>query len=102
MVATFRAAMASHVAEPAWKNLVKRLIKESPEFEALWQQHEIRSPENRTKRYLHPEVGLLQLDFTHLWLGPRSELILKTYTPADEGSAEKLLRLHALAAGCGF
>jgi transcriptional regulator with XRE-family HTH domain len=95
LVATFRAAMANHIAEPGWKTLVKRLRAASPEFDALWDQHEISSPENRTKRFLHPRLGLMRLDFTHLWLGPRSEIVLKTYTPVDNGTAEKLEKLLA-------
>jgi transcriptional regulator with XRE-family HTH domain len=97
IVAQFRAAMASHIAEPSWKNLVKKLRARSPEFDAMWSQHEISSPENMTKRFLHPVVGLMRLDFTHLWLGPRSELVLKSYSPADAETAEKLATLHSLA-----
>jgi transcriptional regulator with XRE-family HTH domain len=96
LVSTFRAAMAAHIAEPSWKSLVKRLRAESPEFDALWDQHEISSPENRTKRFLHPVLGLLRLDYTHLWLGPRSELVLKSYTPADPDTAAKLAELTDL------
>jgi MmyB-like transcription regulator ligand binding domain len=96
VVAQFRAAMASHIAEPGWKGLVKRLRAQSPEFDTMWNQHEISSPENRTKRFLHPEVGLLRLDFTHLWLGPRSELVLKLYTPTDDETTEKLEKLQSL------
>jgi transcriptional regulator with XRE-family HTH domain len=97
MVAQFRGAMAAHIAEPSWKNLVKRLRAQSPAFDALWDQHEIRSPENITKRFLHPTLGLMRLDFTHLWLGPRSELVMKSYAPADDETAEKLEKLHAMA-----
>ena len=101
MVATFRAAMASHIAEPSWKNLVKKLRARSPEFDALWDQHEISSPENMTKRFLHAELGLMSLDFTHLWLGPRSEMVIKSYTPADDETAEKLEKLLAIAIESG-
>jgi hypothetical protein len=97
IVAQFRAAMASHIAEPSWKNLVRKLRARSTEFDAMWSQHELSSPENMTKRFLHPVVGLMRLDFTHLWLGPRSELVLKSYSPADPETAEKLARLHLLA-----
>ncbi|MEV0904587.1 helix-turn-helix transcriptional regulator [Streptomyces hokutonensis] len=82
----FRAGMAAHAAEPGWKNLVTRLRRESPDFERLWDQHDVRAPENFTKRYLHPEVGLLTLDYTQLWFGERSEIKLTTYTPVDEGT----------------
>ena len=84
----FRAGMAAHAAEPGWKNLVTRLRRESPDFERLWDQHDVRAPENFTKRYLHPEVGLLTLDYTQLWFGERSEIKLTTYTPVDEGTWE--------------
>jgi transcriptional regulator with XRE-family HTH domain len=97
LVSQFRAAMANHVAEPSWKHLVKRLRSRSPEFDAMWSQHEISSPENLTKRFLHPVVGLMRLDFTHLWLGPRSELVMKSYSPADAETAEKLDMLQSLA-----
>jgi transcriptional regulator with XRE-family HTH domain len=94
MVAEYRAAMAEHVAEPAWKCLVSRLAKASPEFAELWERHEVASPENLTKRYLHPEVGLLKLNYTHLWLGQRLGTRMTTYTPTDEQTRERLHELH--------
>jgi transcriptional regulator with XRE-family HTH domain len=90
MVAGFRAAMAEHVAEPGWKYLVKRLSNESPEFERLWSQHEVASQRVRTKRFVHPDVGLLCFDFAYLYFGPRSEISMATYTPTDEETAAKL------------
>ena len=42
---------------------------------------------------LHPEVGLLKLDYTYLWLGQRLGTRMTTYTPADEVSAAKLRQL---------
>jgi transcriptional regulator with XRE-family HTH domain len=94
MVAEYRAAMAEHVAEPAWKCLVSRLAEVSPEFAELWERHEVASPENLTKRYLHPEVGLLKLNYTHLWLGQRLGTRMTTYTPADEQTAARLHELR--------
>jgi transcriptional regulator with XRE-family HTH domain len=97
MVAEYRAAMAEHVAEPAWKCLVSRLSKASPEFAELWERHEVASPENLTKRFLHPEVGLLNLNYTHLWLGQRLGTRMTTYSPADEQTAARLRELHERA-----
>jgi transcriptional regulator with XRE-family HTH domain len=99
MVAEYRAAMAEHVAEPAWKCLVSRLSKASPEFAELWERHEVASPENLTKRFLHPEVGLLRLNYTHLWLGQRLGTRMTTYTPADEETEARLLDLQRRGAG---
>jgi transcriptional regulator with XRE-family HTH domain len=90
MVASFRAAMAEHVAESSWKCLVKRLRQESPVFEQLWNQHDVTTERIRTKRFEHPDVGLLRFDFAYLYFGPRSEISMATYTPADEETASKL------------
>jgi transcriptional regulator with XRE-family HTH domain len=94
LVGRFRAGMAAHAAEPSWKSLLARLRNESPDFERLWDQHEVRAPENFTKRYLHPEVGALKLDYTQLWFGERSEIKLTTYTPADEDTWAKVRLLQ--------
>jgi transcriptional regulator with XRE-family HTH domain len=96
LVAEYRAAMAEHVAEPAWKCLVARLLETSPEFAAVWDRHEVAAPENRTKRWLHPQVGLLRLNYTHLWLGQRLNCRMTTYTPADEQTAVRLDQLSLL------
>jgi transcriptional regulator with XRE-family HTH domain len=98
MAANLRALMAEHVAEPAWKSLVGRLIAASPEFAEMWERHEVRGPENRTKHLINPHVGLLNLDYTNLWFGPRLGTRLVTYTPAD---AETRTRLEKLAAERG-
>ncbi|WP_410576114.1 helix-turn-helix transcriptional regulator [Amycolatopsis sp. lyj-108] len=89
-IAGFRAAMAGHLAEPAWKNLVKRLRQESELFERMWKEHDVSSERIVLKRYLHPDVGLLRFEFSYLYLGRRSEISLATLTPADEETAAKL------------
>jgi len=96
MVAGYRAAMAEHVAEPAWKHFVARLQRASPEFTALWDRHEVQAPEGRVKRIKHPVVGLLKLDFTYLWLDRRLGTRIVTYTPSDERTRERLETLHGL------
>ncbi|MFC6597987.1 helix-turn-helix transcriptional regulator [Kitasatospora paranensis] len=90
LVARFRAAMADHGAEPAWKTLVVRLRKASPAFEAAWQQHEVAGLGNGLKRFLLPEVGLLRFEYTNLWLGPRPSHRLVAYTPQDDATRRAL------------
>jgi transcriptional regulator with XRE-family HTH domain len=94
LVAQYRAAMAEHVAEPAWKALVSRLHRASPEFTSMWERHDVRGPENRVKRVLHPTAGLLHLDYTYLWLGQRLGTRVVAYTPADRQTRVRLERLH--------
>jgi transcriptional regulator with XRE-family HTH domain len=96
MVAQLRAAMAEHVADPAWKCLVRRLHDVSPDFTALWARHDVAQPENARKRVLHQDLGLLQFNHTHGWLSPRTGLRLVTYVPADDATAEALRRFPQL------
>ncbi|MFJ8494564.1 helix-turn-helix transcriptional regulator [Streptomyces sp. NPDC094038] len=97
MAAKLRASMAGHLAEPAWKMLVKRLAAESAEFRENWERYEVVELRSRTKHFLNPYVGLLTLEHTDLFLNPASGARMVTYVPADEGSRERLDRLHELA-----
>ncbi|MEV6318277.1 helix-turn-helix transcriptional regulator [Streptomyces sp. NPDC051776] len=98
MAAKFRASMAEHIAEPAWKAMLKRLQQASGEFRELWERHEVvRTMGSRTKRFRNADVGLLHLEHTDLWLGPRHGPRLVTYLPADAETGERLKRLLALA-----
>ncbi|MFF3744758.1 helix-turn-helix transcriptional regulator [Streptomyces kronopolitis] len=102
MAAKFRASMAEHVAEPAWKALLARLMEASSEFREIWAQHEVIRPMGAVKVFRHPWVGVLELSATSLWTGPNPGPKLMSYTPVDETSRtrlEKLAELTALAAG---
>jgi transcriptional regulator with XRE-family HTH domain len=93
LVAMFRSTMAEHVGEPAWSCLLKRLRTTSPEFDRLWDRHEIAAPERFTKRVLSPRVGLVRIESTSLWLDRRLGTRIVTYVPTD---AESRARLEAL------
>jgi transcriptional regulator with XRE-family HTH domain len=97
MAARFRAAMAGHLGEPAWKMLLKRLQERSPEFRAVWDRHEVYGPASKRKEVLNPHVGRLTLDHTDLWLSPELGARMVTYVPADEETRRRLEKLHALA-----
>jgi hypothetical protein len=97
MTANYRAAMAEHIAEPAWKHLLKRLQRESGEFRELWARHEVtRTHATRVKRFRNPHVGLVHVHGSRLWLGPQLGSRLVAYVPADEESRQRLHRLHRL------
>jgi transcriptional regulator with XRE-family HTH domain len=90
LVAQFRAAMAEHVADPVWKLLLNRLLGASPEFVALWERHEVLGPETGVRRFAHPDVGPLSLEFTHLWLDQRIGTRMTVYSPADDAARQAL------------
>ncbi|WP_030314844.1 helix-turn-helix domain-containing protein [Streptomyces sp. NRRL B-3229] len=97
MAARFRAGMAGHLAEPAWKTLLKRLRTESAEFREIWDRHEVGASRPRRKEFRNRYVGRIAVDHTDLWLGPETGSRLVTYAPADEESRQRLEKLHAIA-----
>ncbi|MFD5918663.1 helix-turn-helix transcriptional regulator [Kitasatospora sp. NPDC058201] len=93
MVARFRSGMGEHTSEPAWRTLLCRLRKASPDFDAAWQRHDVLRPGNGLKRFLVPEVGLLSYEYTSLWLGPGQGPRMVVYTPRDEETRALTARL---------
>ncbi|MER5727186.1 helix-turn-helix transcriptional regulator [Streptomyces sp. NPDC002138] len=98
MAAKFRASMAEHLTDPAWKTLLGRLEAASPEFREVWARHEVVGQGGRSKYIRNPHVGLLHLEHTNLWLGPAAGPRLITYTPLDGETRERLELLERLAA----
>ncbi|MFJ9035910.1 helix-turn-helix transcriptional regulator [Streptomyces sp. NPDC102406] len=100
MAAKFRAGMADHLAEPAWKTVLKRLLDESAEFREVWERHEVvQSLPSKLKHFDNAYVGPLAVVHTDLWLGRGGGARLVTYTPADETTRARLDRLQELALG---
>ncbi|AJP01926.1 XRE family transcriptional regulator [Streptomyces cyaneogriseus subsp. noncyanogenus] len=97
MAARFRAAMAGHLGEPAWKALLARLREQSPEFRAAWERHEVVAHRGKRKEFRNRYVGRLSVDHTDLWLGPETGPRMVTYVPADDVSRERLEKLHTIA-----
>ncbi|CAO0824907.1 MmyB-like transcription regulator ligand binding domain-containing protein OS=Streptomyces microflavus OX=1919 GN=Smic_22650 PE=4 SV=1 [Streptomyces microflavus] len=94
--AKFRASMAGHLAEPAWKTL-HRLERQSPQFREVWERHEVVDQRGRTKYIRNARVGLLHVEHTNLWLGPASGPRLVSYPPVDDETRARLERLHRIA-----
>ncbi|MFI8516914.1 helix-turn-helix domain-containing protein [Streptomyces sp. NPDC085481] len=96
MAGKFRASMAEHLAEPAWKAMLNRLQAASPEFREIWARHDVVDQASRAKVVRNADVGTLRLEHTNLWLGPAAGPRLVTYVPLDEESLAGLERLQAL------
>jgi hypothetical protein len=95
-VAQFRSLYAEHMGEPAWKCLPRRLSEESEEFARIWARHEVGSVETVTKRFLHPQLGLLSFLYTPLWFRPHGGNRLFVYTPADDTTGARLGQLESM------
>lgn len=96
VVGQFRANMADHVAEPSWKCMVNRLQEASPEFATIWRDHDVIAPENLVKRISHPDLGLLKLKYTNMWLAQRLAIRMVSYTPADEATRRALEQIDTV------
>jgi transcriptional regulator with XRE-family HTH domain len=94
VVGEYRAAMAEHLDDPSWQALVAELREASPEFAARWERHDVRRMESSRKRTRHPQLGLMTLDYTNLWLDARLGTRIVAFTPADERTAGLLDRLR--------
>ncbi|MFI8851871.1 helix-turn-helix transcriptional regulator [Streptomyces sp. NPDC053499] len=93
MAARFRSRMAEHLAEPAWKALLNRMERSSPEFRELWERHEVARAVDQTKRFRNAHVGMLSFTYHGLWLGPAEGARLGTYVPQDEETQAGVERL---------
>ncbi|MFE9888439.1 helix-turn-helix transcriptional regulator [Streptomyces scopuliridis] len=77
-------------------HLMDLLLAHSEEFRTVWKEHEIGIHYNSVKRYMHPELGALELTCQTL-LDPEQSHILLVYTavPGSE-SYEKLQLLSVI------
>ncbi|WP_335978768.1 helix-turn-helix transcriptional regulator [Streptomyces sp. CA2R106] len=97
-VADLRATLARRPDDQRLAGLVRRLRERSAEFAALWDDHEVAVRRSDVKRFLHPVVGLLELECEVL-VNPEHDQRLVVYT-ARPGSASRerleLLRVVGL------
>lgn len=71
------------------------LNRESPEFAGIWRERPVLGPYCTSKRYLHPQVGPLELDCQTLVDPDRSQRLV-VYTARPETESHTSLRLLSL------
>lgn len=94
-----RISMARHPDDPRGVALVDALLAESPEFAALWSEHDVSwRVGTEPKTLIHPQVGRMELECQVLSDESESQLLLVyTATPGTE-SAERLKLLSVIGA----
>jgi transcriptional regulator with XRE-family HTH domain len=94
-VAILRLDAGRHPDDPLLVELVGELSVKSPQFRRWWADHNVRERTHGTKRYHHPLVGDLTVNYECLALPGDPDQTLCIYT-TDAGSAsETALRLLA-------
>ena len=95
-VANLRAVAAARPTDPVPADLVAELLAHSTEFADLWAEHEVAVRRAATKRFLHPTVGLLELDCEVLVNSDtHQQLVVHTARPGTE-SYERLQLLRVV------
>jgi hypothetical protein len=90
--ADIRTVYAKHGEHSRAGAIVEALLRESPEFVALWGAHDVRSNHPRDKRVQHPELGEMELQCQFLVDPEQGQtLLVLTATPGTE--SYELLRL---------
>ncbi|MER5366558.1 helix-turn-helix transcriptional regulator [Streptomyces sp. NPDC002722] len=95
MVADLHSAYSREGGESDAAELVEALNRESPEFAGIWRERPALGPYCASKRYLHPQVGPLELDCQMLVdAGQSQRLVVYTARPGTESHTS--LRLLSL------
>lgn len=95
VVGAFRADVTRAGVGAEVDDLVEELIRLSPEFEAIWNDNDITPHGDGRKRLHHPEVGLIELEFSSFSIDGRPELGMVVYQPATPACANAIRRLIA-------
>ena len=92
-VANFRAIAAKYPTDPGFIELIDELRATSNEFRELWAQHDVLGAAEGLKRYVHPELGELILDYTAFDLPGDGDIRMVVLTAAPGSESERKLRL---------
>ena len=102
LVSLLRAAHSQAGDDPEARELVDRLLRESDEFAALWERHEVAGRAGALKRFVHPLVGVLTLECQVLTAENLTEkLLVFTARPGSEDN-DRLARLSAAGLARSF
>ncbi|MFF4952351.1 helix-turn-helix transcriptional regulator [Streptomyces chattanoogensis] len=98
-VSALRVAAGQRPDDPQLAELIGELSMKSKEFAGLWSRHGVRFCTFGTKRFHHPLVGDLELEFEMMQTPDGSGQGVLMYTAADGSPSEAALRLLAAERG---
>lgn len=96
LVANLRAAHGSMGPRSKAGELVRALRKESPEFDELWERHEVTKRFEDHKVLVHPELGEIEVDCQALFTEDQSQALLVLTAAPHTEAFEKLQLLGVL------
>lgn len=93
VVGAFRADAARAGAASEVSKLVDELCRASPEFEALWRDHDVHVHGEGVKRLRHPILGPIEMEFSAFAVDGRPDLGMIVYNPMSGAVAEHIRSL---------
>jgi transcriptional regulator with XRE-family HTH domain len=93
VVGAFRADAARAGAAAQVQPLVDELSRLSPEFNAMWQDNDVRTHGEGVKQIRHPMLGLLAFEYSAFAVDGRPDLSMVVYNPATAADAQKISSL---------
>jgi transcriptional regulator with XRE-family HTH domain len=93
VVGAFRVDAARAGAAEEVEPLVDELCRRSPEFKAMWQDHDIQSHHEAVKRIRHAVLGPLAFEYSAFAVDGRPDLSMVIYNPATPADAQKISSL---------
>jgi transcriptional regulator with XRE-family HTH domain len=95
-VSDLRATAARRHGDADVTELVERLLAASPEFAALWAEHEVAVRRADRKQIVHPEIGLFDLLCESLVSGVGEQILVVLYPRPGTDAREKLELLRVI------
>lgn len=93
VVGAFRVDAARAGAATEVEPLVEELCRLSPEFKALWRDHNIHTHGEGIKRVRHPLLGPLAFEYSAFSVDGRPDLTLVMHNPATPADADRIKSL---------
>ena len=94
-VASLRAVQSAAGPGSVADDVLRVLLRESPEFVRLWELHEVARRFEDHKTLVHPELGRIDVDCQALFTEDQSQALL-VLTPSPGSEAEEKIRLLAV------
>ena len=93
VVAAFRADAARAGAGDEVTELVEELARQSPEFEAMWRDNDVRTYDDGVKRLRHPIAGPIAFEYSAFAVDGRPDLAMVVYNPVSPADADRIRTL---------
>jgi transcriptional regulator with XRE-family HTH domain len=93
VVGAFRVDAARAGAAEDVQPLVDELCRLSPEFKAMWSDHDVRGHGEGVKHMRHPLLGPISFEYSTFTVDGRPDLRMVVYNPATAADAERIASL---------